>query len=92
MRQSSGGEYTLNIYVLSDIISHQFPVTRCLMMRSRLYRSQDLIAVIQDMFFSGGSASFAARHDALFPRHHAGTSLTREMSMAMVSIVATGVS
>jgi hypothetical protein len=60
-------------------------------MRSRPYRSKDIIRVIQDMFFSGGSASFATRHDALFPKHHAGTSVTREMSMVMVSIVATGV-
>jgi len=61
-------------------------------MRTRPYRNSYIITVIGDMFFSGGSGSFAARHEALFPKHDDGTSVTREVPIVMVSIVATGVS
>jgi len=61
-------------------------------MRTRPYRNARIIMVLQDLFFTGGATSFASRYDASFTRYHDDASVTREVPMAMVSLVATGVS
>ena len=60
--------------------------------RTLPYRNARIITAIRDLFFSGGDDAFATRHDNLFKRHHANSSITREVPMAMVSLVTTGVS
>ena len=52
------------------------------------YHNNQIIWVIQELFFSGGSSSFAARHDNLFTTHGP----EHEVPIPMVSLVATGVS
>jgi len=56
--------------------------------RTQPYRNNRIIRVIQELFFSGGSSSFAAGHDNLFTTHGP----EHEVPIPMVSLVATGVS
>ena len=87
---STDGEYTLNPKFCPTLRrqGHAQGVPRCM----QPYRNDRIITVIRDLFFSGGRASFATRYDALFTRHHGDSSVTREVPMAMVCLVATGVS
>ena len=62
-------------------------ISRC----TQPYRNDRIITVICDLFFSGGSALFATRHDTLFTQRHADSSVTREVPMAMICLVVTGV-
>ena len=52
-----------------------------------------IVAVLRDLFFAGGTASFAQRHHSLFPEYYNGEGvMMRQVPTAMVSLVATGVS
>lgn len=61
-------------------------------MRTRPYRNDRIITVMRDLFFSGGTTSFAARYDALFIKHRDDGSVTHEVPITLVSLVATAVS
>jgi len=71
---------------------HQTTLVQGLVMRTRPYRNDRIITVIQDLFFRGGTTSFASRFDNLFTKYHDNGSVSHEVPMAMVSLVATGVS
>jgi hypothetical protein len=61
--------------------------------RSLPYRNDRIITVIRDLYFSGGTASFANRFKDLFPIHHGDDGkLRREVPIPMVALVATAVS
>ncbi len=62
-------------------------------MRTRPYRNSCLISVIRDLYFTGGTTSFAHRFRRQFPFHESDDgNVVREMSIPMVSLVATAVS
>jgi hypothetical protein len=62
-------------------------------MRSRPYRNDRIIKVIQDLYFAGGSMSFASRFHRLFPVFRGSDAISRhEVPIAMVALVATAVS
>jgi hypothetical protein len=63
-----------------------------LVQRTQPYRNNWIIRVIRDLFFSGGTTSFTARHNNRFIRHHVDSSISCHVPMVMVSLVATGVS
>ena len=48
-------------------------------MCSRPYRNDHIIMVIQDLFFTSGATSFAARYDMLFIKHNDDGLATREV-------------
>ena len=61
--------------------------------RSQPYRNDRIIAVIRDLYFSGGSTSFAARFEHLFPTYQGANGVVnREVPIPMVALVATAVS
>ncbi|KAH9016737.1 hypothetical protein EDB85DRAFT_1897982 [Lactarius pseudohatsudake] len=61
-----------------------------LIMRSQPYRNPRIILVIHDLFFTGGSASFRARYDHLFPSNTGNDGqVVREVPIPMVALVAT---
>ncbi|KAI9429942.1 hypothetical protein BJY52DRAFT_1200336 [Lactarius psammicola] len=58
--------------------------------RSQPYRNDRIIAVIRDLYFSGGSTSFAARFEHLFPTYQGANGVVnREVPIPMVALVAT---
>jgi hypothetical protein len=61
-------------------------------MRTMPYLNNRIISVIRDLFFSGGIMSFARRFDTKFPTVQSLDGETREVSVAMVALVATAVS
>ena len=62
-------------------------------MRTRPYRNDRIVTVIQDMFFVGGAASFARRFCYLFQTYEfAYGQEVHEVPIAMVALVATAVS
>jgi hypothetical protein len=62
-------------------------------MRSRPYRNDQIIEVIRDLYFTGGSTSFASRFHHLFPLFKDSDDTWRlEVPVAMVALVATAVS
>jgi len=62
-------------------------------MRTRPYRNTRIVAVIRDLFFAGGTASFGQRFHTLFPTYYNGEGMmTRQVPIPMVALVATGVS
>jgi hypothetical protein len=62
-------------------------------MRSRPYRNDRLIAVIRDMYFSGGAMSFARKFRYLFPTYeNREGQVSYEVPIPMVALVATAVS
>ena len=62
-------------------------------MRTRPYRNPRIIAVLRDLYFSGGTSSFAHRFRRQFPVHESdGGTVMREMPVPMVALVATAVS
>ncbi|KAF8257052.1 hypothetical protein EI94DRAFT_1843047 [Lactarius quietus] len=60
-----------------------------LMMRSRPYRNERIITVIRDMYFTGGSASFAKKYNYLFPIFEGRKGEMIEVPVPMVALVAT---
>ena len=61
-------------------------------MRSRPYRNDRIIRVIRELYFTGGSSSFAARFEHLFRRTQGhGGGITYEVPVPMVALVVTGV-
>jgi hypothetical protein len=62
-------------------------------MRTKPYRNPRIIAVIRDLYFSGGIYSFAHQHRAHFPmsENELGV-MVHEVPVAMVALVATAVS
>jgi hypothetical protein len=64
-----------------------------LVLRARPYRNERIISVIRDLYFSGGTTSFAARFSHCFPTHPGHDGEPRnEVPVAMVALVATAVS
>lgn len=64
-----------------------------LVKRSLPYRNSRIITVIRDMYFSGGTNSFANRFKDLFPVHRGDNALfSHEVPVPMVALVATAVS
>jgi hypothetical protein len=62
-------------------------------MRTRPYRNARIITVLRDLFFAGGTVSFAQRYHSLFPTYYNGDGVvTRQVPMPMVALVATAVS
>ena len=62
-------------------------------MRTRPYRNIRIINVIRDMFFTGGTMSFANCFRDKFPTHQGNDGVvSREVPVAMVALVATAVS
>jgi hypothetical protein len=61
-------------------------------MRSKPYRNDRIIAVIRDLYFTGGYTSFARRFNYLFPSCENCDNVTRhEVPDAMVALAATAV-
>jgi len=61
-------------------------------MRSRPYRNPRIIAVIRDLYFTGGHMSFAHRFRHLFPKMELDKLVKYEVPIPMVALVATAVS
>ncbi len=61
-------------------------------MRTRPYRNGHIVTALQELYFTSGPLSFAARFDRLFIRQDGNSPVTREVPIAMVSLVATAVS
>lgn len=61
-------------------------------MRTRPYRNDRIIAVIRDMYFSGGATSFARKFRYLFPTYETREGdISYEVPIPMVALVATAV-
>ncbi|KAN0126122.1 hypothetical protein V8E53_015374 [Lactarius tabidus] len=61
-----------------------------LVMRSRPYRNECIISAIRDLYFTGGSASFARRFLYLFPTYeYCEGQINHEVPIPMVALVAT---
>jgi hypothetical protein len=62
-------------------------------LRKRPYRNDRIITILQDMYFSGGTKSFAARFEQMFKRfkEHDGTT-SLEVPVPMLALVAMAVS
>jgi hypothetical protein len=61
-------------------------------MHSRPYRNPRIIAVIRDLYFTGGHTSFACRFRYLFPQMELDNVVKYEVPVPMVALVATAVS
>ncbi|KAH9166781.1 hypothetical protein EDB89DRAFT_2075508 [Lactarius sanguifluus] len=73
--------------------NYTFPTKRFLVgipQHTHPYRNECIIAVIRELFFTGGQKSFSSHFDHLFPVHQRldGTS-SREVPVPMVALVAT---
>lgn len=63
------------------------------MKRTQPYRNERIIQVIRDLYFMGGTTSFAARYASLFPVHRGLDGVSRrEVPIPMLALVSTGVS
>jgi hypothetical protein len=61
-------------------------------MRTRPYRNARIISIIRDLYFTGGTSSFAHRFRRRFPTHENNDGvILREVPIAMVALVATAV-
>lgn len=61
-----------------------------LVMRSRPYRNDRIIAIIRDMYFSGGAMSFARKFQYLFPTYETREgNISYKVPLPMVALVAT---
>ncbi|KAF8267786.1 hypothetical protein EI94DRAFT_1801196 [Lactarius quietus] len=61
-----------------------------LIKRSLLYRNERIIAVIRDLYFTGGSTYFASKFGHLFPVHFGDNGLlSHEVPVPMVALVVT---
>jgi len=63
-----------------------------LVKRSQPYRNDQIIAAIQGLFFSGRETLFATCYRGRFMRVHEDSSISYEVPMPLLSLVATGVS
>ena len=64
-----------------------------LVKRSLPYRNDRIITVIWDLYFLGGTNTFASQFKDLFPIHRGiNAELRREVPIPMVALVATAVS
>ena len=62
-------------------------------MRTRPYQNNRIIAIIQDLYFMGGSTSFASQFDDRFPVSQDSNGVSRhEVPIPMVALAATAVS
>ena len=60
--------------------------------RSKPYQNDRIITVIRDLFFTGGTSSYAHRFGPLFPTFEGSNGVSvRKMPEAMLGLVATGV-
>jgi len=92
-------EFTYTCPIAPNVSIHsnpKFSLTLCcqsqgLPRRTQPYRNDCITTVIQGLFFTGGSTAFATRFDEIFMRD-GDPSLNREVPMAMVGLVSTGVS
>ena len=74
------------------MLTFRQPRVNGLPMRSKPYRNNRIITVARDLFFTGGTSSYAHRFDALFPTSEGPDGVeVHEMPEAMLSLVATGV-
>ncbi|KAI9448875.1 hypothetical protein BJY52DRAFT_1193093 [Lactarius psammicola] len=82
-------------YVRSQLSQYTYTFPRAniangLVMRSRPYRNHRIITVIRDMFFTGGSTSFARQFQYLFPTYECREGVVNhEVPVPMVALVAT---
>ena len=61
--------------------------------RTQPYRNRRIITVLRDLFFAGGTASFAQRNHSLLPTYYnGGGAMLRQVPVPMVALVATAVS
>jgi hypothetical protein len=75
------------------LIVYQSNAPNALVMRSRPYRNDRIIAVIRDMYFSGGAMSFAQKFQYLFPMYECREGEKRyEVPALMVALFTTVVS
>ena len=64
-----------------------------LVMCSWPYRNEHIIATIWDLYFTGGSNTFARRFLYLFPTYKGGKGeISQEVPILMVALIATAVS
>ena len=62
-------------------------------MRTRPYRNPRIIAVMHNLYFTGGTSSFAHRFRRQFPTHESDDGkVMRQVPIPMVALVATAVS
>ena len=62
------------------------------MRRSQPYRNARIVTIIRDLYFLGGTNTFANQFKDLFPMHRGiGGELRREVPIPMVALVATAV-
>jgi hypothetical protein len=89
-RQSSS---TICAFFRQGILTSELCQANGLVLRARPYRNERIITVTRDLYFSGGSMSFAARFNHRFPTHpgHNGES-RNEVPIPMIALVATAVS
>ncbi|KAH9016037.1 hypothetical protein EDB85DRAFT_2023050 [Lactarius pseudohatsudake] len=67
--------------------------TNGMVRRSQPYRNDRIIAVVRDVYFTGGGTSFGAQFKHLFPTYQgADGKVNREVPISMVALVATAVS
>ena len=100
-KQVSSYTYTFpSATFVSHIKTTKFPLTVCqhnapsgLVMRSRPYRNERIISALRDLYFTGGSTSFARRFLYLFPTWESREGeISHEVPIPMVALVATAVS
>jgi hypothetical protein len=61
-------------------------------MRHKPYRNKRIITVIRDLYFTGGTTSYAHRNDDKFPQFKRPDGVVvREMAKTMLTLVATAV-
>ncbi|KAF8486413.1 hypothetical protein DFH94DRAFT_679101 [Russula ochroleuca] len=77
-------------YTFPTSLNHNPLSEHALLLRMWPYRNSRIISVIQDLYFTGGTSSFAQRFDSLFPtdEDHNGV-VMREVPVPMVALVAT---
>ncbi|KAH9022910.1 hypothetical protein EDB85DRAFT_2293098 [Lactarius pseudohatsudake] len=64
--------------------------TNGMVRRSQPYRNDRIIAVVRDVYFTGGGTSFGAQFEHLFPTYQgADGKVNREVPISMVALVAT---
>ena len=92
-------EFTYTCPIAPNVSIHsnpKFSLTLCcqsqgLPRQTQPYRNDRITTVIRGLFFTGGSTAFATRFDEIFMRD-GDPLLNREVPMAMVGLVSTGVS
>lgn len=79
-------------YNRCKLTSYQYGV-KGVPMRTKPYRNERIVTVIRNLFFAGGSSSYAHRYDYRFPRYRSNDGVVvREVPVPMLALVATAVS